>query len=146
MNELLGIQIPEDLSALTPDDLSTFISDLKGAIVTALSGEVTVEVADQAEKADALIAQADTIATERAEAEAALSARREALLSKFSEDDATDEGDEPAATLPALPPEAGAEASGTVFPGWVVGSTPGATRTKRTASSRNSSPGPRKPC
>ena len=56
MNELLGIQIPEDLSALTPDDLSTFISDLKGAIVTALSGEVTVEVADQAEKADALIA------------------------------------------------------------------------------------------
>ena len=45
MNELLGIQIPEDLSALTPDDLSTFISDLKGAIVTALSGEVTVDVA-----------------------------------------------------------------------------------------------------
>lgn len=96
MNELLGIQIPEDLSALTPDDLSTFISDLKGAIVTALSGEVTVDVADQAEKADALIAQANTIATERAEAEAALSARREALLSKFSEDEATDEGDEPA--------------------------------------------------
>ena len=53
---------------LTPDDLSTFISDLKGAIVTALSGEVTVDVADQAEKADALIAQAETIATERAEA------------------------------------------------------------------------------
>lgn len=101
MNELLGIQIPEDLSALTPDDLSTFISDLKGAIVTALSGEVTVDVADQAEKADALIAQANTIATERAEAEAALSARREALLSKFSEDDATDEGDEPAAEADA---------------------------------------------
>lgn len=101
MNELLGIQIPEDLSALTPDDLSTFISDLKGAIVTALSGEVTVDVADQAEKADALIAQADTIATERAEAEAALSARREALLSKFSEDDADAEGDEPAAEADA---------------------------------------------
>jgi len=96
MNELLGIQIPEDLSALTPDDLSTLISDLKGAIVTALSGEVTVDVADQAEKADALIAQAETIASERAEAEAALSARREALLSKFSED-ADDEADEPAA-------------------------------------------------
>ena len=101
MNELLGIQIPEDLSALTPDDLSTFISDLKGAIVTALSGEVTVDVADQAEKADALIAQAETIASERAEAEAALSARREALLSKFSEDDADAEGDEPAAEADA---------------------------------------------
>ena len=96
MNELLGIQIPEDLSALTPDDLSTLISDLKGAIVTALSGEVTVDVADQAEQADALIAKAEGIATERAEAEAALSARREALLSKFSED-GDDEADEPAA-------------------------------------------------
>ena len=100
MNELLGIKIPEDLSALTPDDLSTFISDLKGAIVTALSGEVTVEVADQAEQADALIAKAEAITAERAEAEAALSARREALLSKFSED-ADDEADGPAAEADA---------------------------------------------
>ena len=94
MNELLGIQIPEDLSALSPEALSTLISDLKGAIRTALSGDVTPSVIEDAEKADGIIEQATAEVTTKAEAEAALAAKRDGLLSKFSDEAPADEDDE----------------------------------------------------
>lgn len=92
MNELLGIQIPEDLSALSPEELSTLISDLKGAIRTALSGEVTVAVAEEAEKADEVITAAEAEVTTKAAAASELADRRAKLLDKFSDEN---EGDEP---------------------------------------------------
>ena len=88
MKVLLGISIPEDLSALSPEELASLTADLKAAIVAALSAETTPAIADEAEAADALITEAEALATERTEAEAALSARRTALLDKFSESDA----------------------------------------------------------
>lgn len=99
MKVLLGIQIPEDLKALSPEALSTLISDLKGAIRSTLTAEVTVALADEAEQAAALITEAEAEQAERAEAEQALAARRDALLSQFSEDEDSDDGeaDPPAA-------------------------------------------------
>jgi hypothetical protein len=95
MKVLLGIQIPEDLSALSPEELASLISDLKGAIRTALSAEVTVEVATEAEAADALIAEAEAVETERATEAASLAERRDALLSKFTEAEDGGEADDP---------------------------------------------------
>lgn len=93
MNVLLGIEIPEDLSALSPEELSTLVTSLKGAIVTALSGATTPDVATEAEAADEIITKAEAEIEARTEAEAELSARRDALLSKFSESDEGDEGE-----------------------------------------------------
>ena len=61
MKVLLGISIPEDLSALSPEELASLITDLKAAIVAALSAETTPAIADEAEAADALITEAETL-------------------------------------------------------------------------------------
>ena len=94
MKELLGIQIPEDLSALTPEELSTLITSLKGAVVSALSGEVTPAVLAEAREADALIEKAGEEVTAKETAAAELAAGRQALLDKFSESEDDDESDE----------------------------------------------------
>lgn len=103
MDEILGIEIPADLSdaALSTDDLLALSESLRTAALAAAEGDVTPDVVAQmraaVEQREAIAAQV----TARAEAEAALAADLQAAMAALadeSSDETTDEEDAPEAS------------------------------------------------
>lgn len=93
MNEILGVQIPADLSVLSADELATLRADLKAAAETALAGDVTPQVITDVRAAREQRDAAKTVLSDRAAAEAALSADLEAERAALAdEEDAEGEG------------------------------------------------------
>lgn len=101
MNEILGIEVPSDLSALSNEDLLGLIGQLRAAAVEAAGGEVDVAKLSEIKAARDFIAAGKVELESRTEREAALAAELEEAMADLEEpeteaSDTTPDGGAPA--------------------------------------------------